>query len=286
MESPEQESSHADFYQLLELPRHATLDDIKQQYRKLSLLYHPDKKTGDQEKYTQINLAYRVLSNDKKRKKYDNALASTFDELTQVKRDLEYHRNEEFLCQDEQGTQVFNEAKFAQVFQDRHTTLDQEFEATSESIEDLLNKKLAERDNLLEQIHSYGAVSELRKPETFNQVFDDLRKHNKELIADDTTLENNIENSLDQNLMTVGSTLDLSDISFQTQVIAESLKRQPQMNTDEDWKSKTPEELLQERMRAYQDETQSFARFKAKDFEIQVDPNVLSYLEAESESQQ
>lgn len=59
-----------DFYDLLEIPRSATKDDIKKAYRQLSKKYHPDKNPGDEEAanhYKKINRAYEVLSDENKR---------------------------------------------------------------------------------------------------------------------------------------------------------------------------------------------------------------------------
>ncbi len=63
-----------DYYEILELSRTASGDDIKKAYRKLALKYHPDRNQGDkeaEEKFKQINQAYEVLSNDEKRSLYD-----------------------------------------------------------------------------------------------------------------------------------------------------------------------------------------------------------------------
>ena len=57
-------------YEELELPRDCTFDEIKQQYRHLASIHHPDK-GGDAEKFKRIKLAYEVLSDPERRKTYN-----------------------------------------------------------------------------------------------------------------------------------------------------------------------------------------------------------------------
>jgi molecular chaperone DnaJ len=64
----------ADYYQILEVPKTATQDEIKKAYRKLAHKFHPDKNPGDnaaETKFKEINGAYEVLGDDKKRQQYD-----------------------------------------------------------------------------------------------------------------------------------------------------------------------------------------------------------------------
>jgi DnaJ-class molecular chaperone len=61
-----------DFYKILQIDESATDIDIKKAYRKLALLYHPDKPNGNENKFKQINIAYEVLSDENKRLEYDN----------------------------------------------------------------------------------------------------------------------------------------------------------------------------------------------------------------------
>ena len=67
-----------DFYKLLEVAENASQDEIKKSYRKLSLIHHPDKNNGNDEKFKKISEAYQVLSDTDERKKYDMGKHSPF----------------------------------------------------------------------------------------------------------------------------------------------------------------------------------------------------------------
>jgi len=63
-----------DYYEVLGAPRRASLKDIRSAFRKLARKYHPDLNPGDkaaEEKFKQIQEAYDVLSDAKKRQMYD-----------------------------------------------------------------------------------------------------------------------------------------------------------------------------------------------------------------------
>lgn len=63
-----------DYYEVLGVPRTASLADIKKAYRKLARKYHPDLNPGDkaaEAKFKEIQEAYSVLSDPKKRAQYD-----------------------------------------------------------------------------------------------------------------------------------------------------------------------------------------------------------------------
>lgn len=65
---------YKDYYNILDIDKKATQDEIKKAYRKLAKKYHPDANPNDkkaEEKFKQVNEAYEVLGDAEKRKKYD-----------------------------------------------------------------------------------------------------------------------------------------------------------------------------------------------------------------------
>jgi molecular chaperone DnaJ len=71
-----------DFYEVLEVPKNASDEDIKRAYRKLAMKYHPDKNPGDksaEEKFKEATQAYEVLKDSKKRSQYDQFGTAAFE---------------------------------------------------------------------------------------------------------------------------------------------------------------------------------------------------------------
>ncbi len=65
-----------DYYKTLGVAKGATADEIKKSYRKLARQFHPDANKGDpkaEENFKEISEAYNVLSDEKRRKEYDEA---------------------------------------------------------------------------------------------------------------------------------------------------------------------------------------------------------------------
>lgn len=66
-------ASTQDYYEILGVSRSASAEEIKRAYRKLALEWHPDrnKTAGADAKFKEINAAYEVLSDEKKKQMYD-----------------------------------------------------------------------------------------------------------------------------------------------------------------------------------------------------------------------
>jgi curved DNA-binding protein CbpA len=69
-------SSKKDYYEILGVKNDATKDEIRKAYKKLAIKWHPDKNPDNKEeaekKFKEISEAYSVLSDDEKKKEYDN----------------------------------------------------------------------------------------------------------------------------------------------------------------------------------------------------------------------
>ena len=66
--------SKRDYYEVLDVAKDASADEIKKAYRKKAIQYHPDKNPDDKEaedKFKEAAEAYEVLSNEDKRARYD-----------------------------------------------------------------------------------------------------------------------------------------------------------------------------------------------------------------------
>lgn len=70
-----------DYYRILGISKGASDDEIKKAFRALAHKYHPDKEGGSEAKFKEINEAYQVLSDPKKRAQYDQ-FGTTFDQGT------------------------------------------------------------------------------------------------------------------------------------------------------------------------------------------------------------
>ena len=74
-----------DYYEVLGVSRNADAATIKKAYRKLAKKYHPDSNEGNAtaaERFKEVNEAYDVLSDEKKRKLYDQFGHAAFEEGT------------------------------------------------------------------------------------------------------------------------------------------------------------------------------------------------------------
>jgi len=69
-----------DLYEILGVTDGATTDQIRKAYKKKSKKLHPDR-GGDEEQFELLQVAYRILTSDRKRRLYDNRFTATHEEL-------------------------------------------------------------------------------------------------------------------------------------------------------------------------------------------------------------
>ena len=78
----EKKMAKRDFYEVLGVSKSASKDEIKSAYRKLAKKYHPDlnKEPGAEEKFKEVQEAYDILYDDKKRQMYDQFGMAAFEQ--------------------------------------------------------------------------------------------------------------------------------------------------------------------------------------------------------------
>ncbi|MHA1785574.1 MAG: molecular chaperone DnaJ [Candidatus Helarchaeota archaeon] len=76
-----------DLYKILDVEKNASQDEIKRKYRQLARKYHPDinKSKDAEEKFKEINIAYEILSDPQKRRRYDaGGMGSLGDLISEI----------------------------------------------------------------------------------------------------------------------------------------------------------------------------------------------------------
>ncbi|RIL08794.1 MAG: molecular chaperone DnaJ [Proteobacteria bacterium] len=75
--------SKRDYYEILEVSKTASLEEVKKSYRKKAIQFHPDKNPGNkeaEERFKEATEAYQVLSDPEARRKYDQFGHAAFDQ--------------------------------------------------------------------------------------------------------------------------------------------------------------------------------------------------------------
>lgn len=237
--SIETTNTQTDFYQILGINEEASYDEIKKKWLKLSLIYHPDKCNGNDDMFRKINLAYKTLSNPENRKKYNDSLAKTFDQLKETQRDTGYHVNEEFMRNDKENP-GFDREKFLETFENKRNQFKElnEINVITEKEADALPKNnandmyklMAARDNELEQFRQElrtDMFDPRRNNEEFNYIFNQFRHMTRTDLE-----ESENANSIFSEKVDPSCKLEFAPVSFDYKSISDTRNLINSLTTD------------------------------------------------------
>ncbi|KAF8559565.1 DnaJ-domain-containing protein [Imleria badia] len=162
---------NVDLYAVLALTSDASPEDIRKSYRKLALVCHPDKHTNSSEherahalkRFQQIGFAYAILSDEKRRKKYDRT-GTTGEGLIDPG--------------DEGGWDAYFEDLFDRVTRGRLDEMKKEYQGSSEEVEDLMaayHETEGSLDEIMKRIPHSTAEDEPRFIHTLSKLIADAK---------------------------------------------------------------------------------------------------------------
>jgi len=191
-----------DLYSVLEVSRDATPDEIKENYLRLALLHHPDK-GGDKNKFKEIATAYKILSDEKKKSKYDSSLANTYLDLIKTsERDINYHKSDKYIKSDGNGKDTFDADAFNRAFNEsRNYNERDEFEEllkplpvgdiednkdVMNTFENILKARQMEEDILISREESLAFMQPDGKMDNdaFVRIFNEKKRKESRALAD------------------------------------------------------------------------------------------------------
>jgi len=253
-----------DFYEILGINKNASNAEIKKQYMKLIVKYHPDK--SDDEKsvkmYELIQKAYEVLNNEKNKEDYDMLLKETEEKKESLK-----EKFQKFI-------KLQNESKNEDIFtlkeiKESITLIENDIQGlTKEQIESATENLILQREqDLIEFSQNQIFTKEEFNNEKFNAIFDyqkeRAKNENKELTQyNDISTFNSCENMHFSNFDTEEKMM-IPEIDKNIVNKIESAEYYNKHNKKEDNYNTKLEEIIKER----ENETKQLNNLNHEDFD-------------------
>lgn len=183
-----------DFFDLLEVDRTATKEDVQKAFMLKASVWHPDKAEtdADREHYTKVyqdlQVAYKILSNDHSRKQYIDAQQTTHLEFKFADRDIGYVQSNQFRTQNGE----FDINAFVNAFDESRDVKENEAmqrlqqsqyniarPVSDDDFKSLLDRRNAELQTLQSETQRIlDGTGKDFDANTFNHAFDFMKEHN------------------------------------------------------------------------------------------------------------
>lgn len=183
-----------DFFDLLEVDRNSTKEDVQKAFMLKASVWHPDKAEtdADREHYTKVyqdlQVAYKILSNDHSRKQYIDAQQTTHLEFKFADRDIGYVQSNQFRTQNGE----FDINAFVHAFDETRDVKENEAmqrlqqsqyniarPVSDDDFKSLLDRRNAELQTLQSETQRIlDGTGKDFDANTFNHAFDFMKEHN------------------------------------------------------------------------------------------------------------
>jgi curved DNA-binding protein CbpA len=254
--------SKINLYEVLNITDKTDKKNIKKNFNKLVLKYHPDKKGGDLDKFQAVTIAYNILSNDELRKKYDIEYEKslnnkkTFNDLKTDFKDYKIDNEKNKLNAAKEYDNINN------FLNDKHGLYD-----NNTTTENIINE-MTNLENKREKIKIEPLLKNDVTTEDFNKKFEeDLILENNQIIKMNVKEYNNEDLYTSINDTNLYSDRGINTDKFTSFNNAFEINKMNKKYIDEcNNLSNNYEDTIKERLESYNKDTMLYNKMKVTDF--------------------